>query len=168
MQIHPQTLTAGAFAPFGQVLDSSGAGDGHAANAGTARRFDGAADFDNRRDHAQPNLALFDVQPLPLPHAITVLEQHPYSTQTFLPLRATAYAVAVCSPDPTGAPDAATLQAFVVPPDVGVHYWVGTWHHAIIALDAPARFAALVWEDGTAGDCTEVTLAAPVTLLAPA
>ncbi len=166
MQIRPQPLTAAAFAPFGQVLAPAGAGS--AANAGMARRFDDAVDLDNRRPGARANLALFDVQPIRLPHHITALEQHPHSTQTFIPLGATAYAVAVCAADATGAPDVASLQAFVATGEVGVHYAVGTWHHAIMALDAPTRFASLVWEDGTAGDCTEVTLASPVTLLAPA
>lgn len=166
MEIRPQPLTAAAFAPFGQVLAPTG--EGRAANAGMARRFDDAVDFDNRRSDAQPNLALFDVRAFKLPHTVTVLEQHPHSTQTFIPLGAAPYAVAVCAADPGGAPDPATLQAFVAPSGVGIHYRAGTWHHAIMALDAPARFASLVWEDGTVGDCTEVTLAAPVILLAPA
>ena len=32
-------------------------------------------------------------------------------------------------------------------------FYVGVWHHPMIALDAPIDFTCLVWEDGSEGDC---------------
>ena len=165
MEIRVQPLSTEAFAPYGEVLAPKG--EGRPANAGMARCFDEAVVLENRRPGARANLAVFDVRPYGLPFAVQELEQHPYSTQTFLPLRAARYAVVVCAAQTGGAPDVGTMQAFVAPRDIGVHYRAGTWHHAIMALDAPARFASLVWEDGGAGDCLEHALATPVIVLPP-
>jgi ureidoglycolate lyase len=38
----------------------------------------------------------------------------------------------------------------------------GVWHHPILALDGPADFVMLAWEDGSALDCVEHPLAEPV------
>jgi ureidoglycolate lyase len=36
------------------------------------------------------------------------------------------------------------------------------WHHPIIALEAPAEFAMLAWEDGSPGDCVVRQLSEPL------
>jgi ureidoglycolate lyase len=43
-----------------------------------------------------------------------------------------------------------------------VNYRAGVWHHPIIALDGPADFVMLAWEDGTPRDCEERPLSAPL------
>jgi ureidoglycolate lyase len=54
------------------------------------------------------------------------------------------------------------LAAFVCGPGQGVNYHLGVWHHPIIALEAPAEFAMLAWEDGTPGDCVVRQLPEPL------
>ena len=67
-----------------------------------------------------------------------------------------------------GEPDLEGLRAFMCVPGQGVNYRPGVWHHGIIALDMPAEFAMLVWEDGTSGDCEERSVEqAGITLLPP-
>ena len=166
MKIRVQLLSTEAFASYGEVVAPRG--EGRSANAGMARRFDEAVVLENRHPGARANLAVFDVRPYSLPFTIQELEQHPHSSQTFLPLQAARYAVVVCAAQADGAPDVGTMQAFIAAHDVGIHYRAGTWHHAIMALDTPARFASLVWEDGGAGDCVEHVLATPVMVLPPA
>ncbi len=164
MQIKATPLTAAAFAAFGEIVAPNTVGK--SANAGMASRFDHVVALQNGRTAAKPNLAVFEVQPYALPFAIRELEQHPYSTQTFLPIAATRYAIVVCTATPGGLPDVSSLQAFIVEADRGVSYRAGTWHHAIMALDTPARFVSLTWEDGSAGDCIVHRLEAPMTLAA--
>ncbi|MSQ21243.1 MAG: hypothetical protein EXR39_17285 [Betaproteobacteria bacterium] len=48
-----------------------------------------------------------------------------------------------------------------------VTYHMGTWHHALTVLDRPARFAVLMWRDGTPADEELITLAAPLTVVIP-
>lgn len=157
-------LTVGAFAPFGDALDAALLSDtgltGRAANQGSAQRFDFAARLANQRAQARPNLSIFRSQPRTLPFLVQLLERHPASSQAFLPLRCERYLVLVADAVGDGAPDVATLQAFVCGPGQAVNYRLGVWHHPMIALDSPAEFAALMWEDGGVADCEEHWFAA--------
>ena len=99
--------------------------------------------------------ALLAASALALPLTLAVLERHPYSTQAFLPLICTRFLVCVAPTLPDGEPDLSGLRAFVCGPGQGINYRPGVWHHGIVALDAPAEFAMLAWEDGSSGDCEE-------------
>ena len=61
-----------------------------------------------------------------------------------------------------GSPDTEQLQAFLCLSGQGINYNAGVWHHPIIALDQPAEFAMLAWEDGTPLDCEEFPLKLPI------
>ncbi|MBX5484462.1 MAG: ureidoglycolate lyase [Myxococcaceae bacterium] len=161
MDLRLEPLSHEAFVPFGQVI-SAGRGAGASANQGTAVRFDRAAELANLRPTATPNLAVFRSLPQALPFEVKLLERHVWSTQAFLPLRCVRFLVCVAPTLPNGLPDLTGLRAFVCGPGDGVNYRPGTWHHPIIALDGPAEFAMLAWEDGTAGDCEERPLKEPV------
>ena len=63
------------------------------------------------------------------------------------------YLVCVAPTLPDGGPDLSGLRAFLCGPGQGVAYAPGTWHHPMVALDAPGEFTMLAWEDGTALDC---------------
>lgn len=152
--VRPEVLTREAFAPFGDVV-SAGLGTGASANQGTAVRFDWAAKLESDRPGARPNLAVFRSTPVPLPFRVRLLERHPRSSQAFLPLVCRSFLVIVAGADPGGAPELATLRAFRCRPGQGINYHRGVWHHPILALEAPAEFAMLAWEDGTAEDCVE-------------
>jgi ureidoglycolate lyase len=80
----------------------------------------------------------------------------------FVPLACRRFLVVVCPSDARGEPALDQLRAFVCGPGQGVNYRPGVWHHPIIALDGPADFVMLAWEDGTARDCEERPLAAPL------
>ena len=66
------------------------------------------------------------------------------------------------------APDLATLAAFVVEGPQAITYLPGTWHHPMVALDHDADFVNVIFADGTADDCHEVSLdPAPATITIP-
>jgi len=158
-----EPITRAAFLPFGQLIEA--AGPSSAANQGSAARFDFAARLASLRPEARPNVAVFRAQPRALPLAIRLLERHPGSSQMFVPMTAPRYAVLVAAATPDGAPDLATLRAFAVASHQAINYDPGTWHHPMIALDAPSDFVMLAWEDGTAGDCVEHPLPEGVVLV---
>jgi ureidoglycolate lyase len=122
--------------------------------------------FDHDRPTASPNLAVFLSKAKSLPFEVRLLERHPHSTQAFLPMVCARFLVCVAPTLPDGSPEVAKLRAFVCGPGQGINYARGVWHHPIIALDADAEFAMLAWEDGTARDCVECPLAAPVLITA--
>ena len=76
----------------------------------------------------------------------------------------TRYLVCVAPTGKDGLPMLDGLEAFVCSPGQGVNYHAGTWHHPLVALDGPAQFAMLVWEDGTKEDCVVWQLPAPISV----
>lgn len=161
--VRAEPLTPEAFAPFGQVI-SAGLGDGVAANQGTAVRFNWAAELVNERPGARANLAVFRSTPKELPFQIRLLERHSGSSQLFVPMSCDRFLVAVCPADGAGEPELSGLRAFVCGPGQGVNYSPNIWHHPILALNRPAEFVMLAWEDGTPADCEERPLASPVSV----
>jgi ureidoglycolate lyase len=152
-------LSVEGFAPFGDVV-SAGLGEGKSANQGSAVRFDRCAALDHTRAGARANLAVFRSTPKVLPFEVKLLERHPCSTQMFVPMMCSEYLVVVCPGD--GEPELDGLQAFICGPGQGFNYKRGLWHHPIIALETPAEFIMLAWEDGTASDCEERPLRTPL------
>lgn len=137
-------LTANAFAPFGEVLEAPAA-------PGRAY-FDGA--LGTRRPAASPSLSVVVKEPLAaLPLRSTVMERHPHSSQSFVPMDAGRW-LAVVAPEAAegGGPDMARARAFVARADQGVTYGVSVWHHPFTVLDREARFAIVMWRDGTPAD----------------
>ncbi len=153
MRIVAVPLTPKAFAPYGDVL--------------TPPDDFGRAYFDEglqtSRSTARPSLSLSRVRPLTsLPLEAKVLERHEFSSQSFLPLDVARWLVVVAPSAADGGPDAARAVAFLAGPGHGVTYHAGTWHHPLTILDRPARFAVVMWRDGTSTDEEFRTLAAPV------
>ncbi|WP_224250001.1 ureidoglycolate lyase [Hyalangium gracile] len=159
--LRAQPLTREAFAPFGDVIGLD-LGGGSSANQGTATRYDRIARLTSSRPEAQPNLAVFRSVAKALPFEVRLVERHPCSTQMFVPLACQRFLVVVCPSDERGEPVLSELRAFLCGPGQGVNYHAGVWHHPIIALDGPAEFLMLAWEDGTARDCEERPLSAPL------
>jgi ureidoglycolate lyase len=157
-EVRAVPITPEAFARYGDVV-SAGGGPGASANQGTAVRYDWSARLENARAGARPNLAVFRSIARALPIEIALLEKHPGSTQTFLPMVCGRLLVCVAPDAADGTPDVTRLEAFLCVAGQGVSYLRGVWHHPIVALDLPAELAMLAWEDGTAGDCVEHGLA---------
>lgn len=156
----PEPLTDVTFAPFGRV--AIGQGPSRLVNAGTADRFDLPGHFGNATEARLPALAIYRCRAQSSPVLVRVLERHPLTTQTFLPLRIGRWLIVVA---PTGAdgmpvPDAA--RAFVAGRGQGITYAIGVWHSPLIALDEPAELAMLMWEAGDAADCEVSPLPCPL------
>ena len=102
---------------------------------------------------------------------LSVLERHPYTTQTFIPLgldrcsNNTKYLVVVAPvklspPAEAGMPDISSIQAFLGRGSQGVTYGVGTWHAPMIVIgDSPVDFVVLQYKNQVAqDDCEEIEL----------
>lgn len=162
MKLEARPLTADSYAPYGSVVMASPRGEpGRPVNQGTARRFDHLAAIDNQRpESASLNVSVFRCAPrVERPIVVALLEKHPRSTQLFVPMNARRYLVIVARGG--DAPDLATLAAFIAGPTQAVSYHPGVWHHPMIALDHEIDFTCLVWEDGSADDCSVVTYEGP-------
>ena len=130
-------LTAAAFAPFGDLLDASGAPD-RLINRGLCGRFDDRARLDFGGGRA--GLSLFVAEPRTLPLTLDMVERHPLGSQAFVPMARTPFLVIV-APDRGGKPG--TPCAFRTEPGQAVNYHRGTWHGVLTPLSEPGLFAVV-------------------------
>lgn len=126
-------LTPDAFQAFGTVLQAP-AGSGRPINAGSSERFDLVDDLQLGAEGGRAQLALFRAQARRFPLSVQELECHRLGSQTFVPWGLCRFVVIVAR---AGEPPAASaLQAFVTDGRQGVVLAPGTWHHALVAVDA--------------------------------
>ena len=136
-QIPPEPLTAQGFAPFGDVLDTTGTPD-RMINAGLCARFHDRARIDIADGRA--GLSVFDAVARSLPYAFDLVERHPLGSQAFVPMTQAPFLVIV-APDEHGTPG--TPRAFLTNGAQGINLHRGTWHGVLTPLQAPGRFAVL-------------------------
>ena len=142
-KIIAQPLNKDNFSEFGEVIQTPPEG---------VRQFFNDR-LENNRTDARVDLSLATIKPVEkLPLHATVMERHPYSSQTFLPLRASRYFVVVAPDADDGGPDLSRVRAFVAEGNQGVTYRCGIWHHGMTVLDESAVMAVLMWCDGSGGD----------------
>ncbi|SFU19892.1 ureidoglycolate lyase [Sedimentitalea nanhaiensis] len=132
-----QPITALAFAPFGDLIDCTGAAD-KIINQGQCGRYHDRAGLDFGDGHA--GLSLFDANPRALPLTLDMVERHPEGSQAFVPMSQHPFLVIV-APDDGGVPG--TPLAFRTEPGQAVNYHRGTWHGVLTPLHAPGLFAVL-------------------------
>ncbi|MEP2919930.1 MAG: ureidoglycolate lyase [Sulfitobacter sp.] len=153
VEIRSETLTAAAFAPFGDVLEAAGPAD-KIINAGLCGRFHDRAQMDFGAG-GRAGISIFNAEARSLPYSFDLMERHPDGSQAFLPMTQHPFLVVV-APDEGGAPGAP--RAFLTAPHQGVNFHRGTWHGVLTPLFSPGLFA-VVDRIGATPNLEEVTLA---------
>ncbi|TNC49838.1 ureidoglycolate lyase [Rubellimicrobium rubrum] len=157
IQIEP--LTPDAFAPFGDVLDASGAPD-RLINQGLCGRYHDRARLDF--GGGQAGISIFHAEPRSLPYRLDLVERHPLGSQTFLPMTQHPFLVIVAEGrDRTPG----RVRAFVTAPGQGINLHRGTWHGVLTPLHAPGLFA-VVDRIGEGQNLEEHWLPEPLTIRA--
>jgi|KBSSwiStaDraftv2_1062776.scaffolds.fasta_scaffold751547_2 ureidoglycolate lyase len=153
-------ITAGAFAPFGTLIDAAAVAP-EAINDGTTLRHPDLAALDLRGGARDPVIGIYVASARRFPLGIAKLERHRRAAQVFLPLGPHRFVVVVAPGKE--APDWAALRAFVTKPGSGVALQRGCWHHGLIALGDGDRFAVIEGGDYRA-DTEEVAAPRPIEL----
>jgi len=158
LSLRPSPIDAETYRPFGAVVRAGADSLARVANHGTARAWDALATLESTRGaSARCTASLFRCLALREERlAVRRLERHACSTQMFVPMRASRYLVIVALG--ADAPDLGTLAAFVVEGPQAITYAPGVWHHPMVALDEDADFVNVIFADGTAGDCEELSI----------
>jgi ureidoglycolate lyase len=160
ISLQPELLTAEAFAPYGDVVESSEQ-QVAAMNAESFERFDDMCSVEALDGHVAISIARCRTITA-LPHTIDMIERHPHGSQSFVPLTPCRMMVVVA---PAGEPAAAKeLRAFVSNGRQGINYHRGTWHMPLIAFDAGQEFL-IIDRVGDSPNCDLHYLDEPVTLL---
>lgn len=133
--IRTEPLTAAAFAPYGDVLDT-GLGPDRMINAGLCGRHHDRARMDFGPD-GRAGISIFDAVPRRFPYELDLIERHPDGSQAFIPMTQHPFLVIVAD-DPGARP-----RAFLTAPGQGINLHRGTWHGVLTPLHAPGLFAVI-------------------------
>lgn len=95
---------------------------------------------------------------------ITTLERHPYSVQSFVPMRASRWPVLLVPSLSDGSPDVANAVAFLAGPEDAICIGRNVWHAGLTVLDQQSEFAMLMWKVDSGEDGELHELATPITL----
>ena len=131
-----EPLTAEAFAPFGQVIETEGAHH-FPINNGMTERFHDLARVQLAGENSRPLISIFRGQPYQLPLLLSLVERHPLGSQAFYPLSAHPWLVIVAE-DQDGLP--VRLRAFEPRPGQGVNIAINTWHGVLTPLEQTGHF----------------------------
>lgn len=161
MQIKAEPLSAAAFAPFGDVLDATGAPD-KIINQGLCGRFHDRAQLDfGAETGGRAGISIFKAEARALPYLCDLLERHPEGSQAFIPMTADPFLVIV-APDAGGRPGAP--RAFLTNGAQAINFHRGTWHGVLTPMSEPGLFA-VIDRIGTSANLEEYRLPAPFTVI---
>lgn len=138
MEITALPLSAGEFAPYGDVLDASGNAD-ITINQGMCGRFHDRAELDFG-DTGRAGISIFHAKTRALPHTVDMMERHPDGSQAFIPMSEDPFLVVV-APDVGGKPGKPT--AFITSPGQGINLHRGVWHGVLCPLGPCGIFAVV-------------------------
>lgn len=136
-RIKVSLLTAEAFAPFGDVMDASGAPD-KLINQDKCGRYHDKARLDFSDGAA--GISIFKGEMETLPFELQMVERHPRGSQAFVPMSANPFLIVVASDD-GGVPK--DPKAFLTAPGQAINFHRGTWHGVLAPLSEPGLFAVI-------------------------
>jgi ureidoglycolate lyase len=130
--INPKPITKENFSKFGDMITTNDIKPLE-INNGYAKRFDGIANVDTSKDNGETIISIFSALKRSFPMKIDMMEKHPLGSQAFVPMKETTFLVFVA---PKGnKPDLNKIEAFIIPPGIGVNYNPGTWHFPLISTE---------------------------------
>jgi len=157
-----EALEAERFAPFGDVIDAHAECERIAINDGRTLRHHDLARIDSGED-GEAAVSLFRAVPVDATFVLRRLERHPRASQAFINVSRRPFAVVVAPP---GDLEEDRIRGFLASADQSVNYHRGTWHHYLLALDAPSDFV-VIDRIGPGDNCDEQDLATPLGLDLP-
>jgi ureidoglycolate lyase len=137
MMIKTQPLTAGVFAPFGDVLEAVG-DPTVMINQGMCARYSDLAKLDFSDGRA--GISIFKSEMRLIPYQLDMVERHPMGSQAFIPMSQHPFLVIVAE-DQNGIP--INPQAFVATNGQGINFHRNTWHGVLTPLHEPGLFAVI-------------------------
>ena len=130
--IKPIPITKNNFSQFGDMISTSEIKPIE-INNGYAKRYDGIANLNTSKDNGETTISIFSALKRNFPMKIDMMEKHPLGSQAFIPMKETTFLAFVA---PNGdKPDLNKIEAFIIPPGIGINYKPGTWHFPLISTE---------------------------------
>ncbi len=154
IQLTPVLLSAEAFAPYGDVIQTEGA-QHFEMNGGKLERYYDLANINvGTATDGRPVMSIARcLQTTKLPMSISFLERHPHGSQAIFPLFSQTMMVVVAPAGESISAD--NIRAFYSNGAQGINFHAGTWHLPIIALE-PEQAFMIVDRSGPNQNCDEL------------
>ena len=130
--VNPELITKENFLKFGDVITTDNIKPLE-INEGYAKRFEGIANLNTSKDNGETTICIFSALKRSFPMKIDMMEKHPLGSQAFVPMKETTF-LSFVAPN-ADKPDLDKVEAFIIPPGLGVNYKTGTWHFPLIATE---------------------------------
>lgn len=160
--LETRPLNRQTFAPYGDVIEADPS-TRRLINGGMTERFHALGRPVVAGGEGRMIFNIFRSQPCRFPYAITMMERHPYGSQSFTPLCGRPFLVAV-SDDEDGRPG--RPQVFLAGAQQGVNYFPNIWHHPLMALGEVSDFL-VVDRDNPAENLEEFSFDKPFHIQGP-
>ena len=132
MNLQIKKITKENFIKFGQLISTKDI-KSEEINQNTTNSFYDLADIEIYGKNLQPRINIFKAKKRNFPLTINMLENHPYSSQTFIPLQQTTFIVVVAPI--SKIPDINLIEAFIISPEEGINFKSKVWHFPLIATE---------------------------------
>ena len=130
--IKPKLITKENFKKFGDMISTEDIKPLE-INNGFAKRYDGIANLDTKKNNGESTICIFSALKRSFPMKIDMMEKHPLGSQAFIPMKETVFLSLVA---PEGEkPDLTRVEAFIIPKGIGVNYNPGIWHFPLISTE---------------------------------
>ena len=130
--IKPIPITKNNFSQFGDMISIKDIKPIE-INNGYAKRYDEIANLNTSKDNGVTTISIFSALKRNFPMKIDMMEKHPLGSQAFIPMKETTFLAFVA---PNGdKPDLNKIEAFIIPPGLGINYKPGTWHFPLISTE---------------------------------
>ncbi len=140
IKLTPEELTEENFADFGEVV-SIQSKQSKTINNGFAEKFADIASLDTKEDQGQTSVHIFVAKSRQFPLHISMLEKHPYFSQTFIPRHSSPFIVVVAPP--SEKPSIEKIKAFITNGEQGINYSRGVWHFPLISIKDNSQFIVI-------------------------
>jgi len=140
LKLTPEVLSTDNFQLFGEVLSTENK-ESISINDGFAYKFPDIVKLDTKEAEGETSVHIFVAKKRQFPLQITMLENHPFFSQTFIPKNNTPFIVVVAPP--SQEPVIENIKAFITDGDQGISYSRGVWHFPLISLKDNAQFVVI-------------------------
>ena len=135
--LSPAPLTQESFAPYGDVIEISGAAD-KLINQGLCGRHHDLAKLDFGSGRA--GISIFDAQARQFPYTLDMMERHPDGSQAFVPLSGVPMLVSVAD-DEDGKPS--TPRVFLSEPHQTINIHRNVWHGVLAPVKEAGQYIVI-------------------------
>ena len=130
--IKPIPITKENFSKYGDMISTKDI-EPLEINNGYAKRYDGIANLNTSNNNGETTISIFSALKRNFPMKIDMMEKHPLGSQAFIPMKETTFLVFVAPKEEKL--DLNKVEAFIIPPGIGINYKPGTWHFPLISTE---------------------------------